>query len=107
LVYWQEECPAHDIGLSSAAGIAWKDILKNPSQSDSTFRVNLEFPNPLPMTGCIGLFFTGGPSVEGAAVTMSADLNLTYQQASEQCDSEHGAGPIRRILFRPELGLRE
>jgi hypothetical protein len=30
LVYWQGECPEHDITLSRAAGVLWSDILKNP-----------------------------------------------------------------------------
>src|SRR5580704_17281024 len=77
LAYWQDKCPAHDISLSGAA-IIWSDILKNPSQSDSTFTVNLDFPHPLPMTGCVGLYYGGGPLIEGKA-TMSADLNLTYK----------------------------
>jgi len=78
LVYWQGNCPAHDISLSSAAGIVWSDILKNPSQSNSTFRVNLDFPHAVPITGCIGLYYGGGPLLAGKA-TMSADLNLTYR----------------------------
>jgi len=78
LVYWQGECPVHDISLSKAAGILWSDILKNPSQSDSSFLVNLDFPHPLPMTGCVGLYYGGGPLIEGKA-TMSADLNLRYR----------------------------
>jgi hypothetical protein len=78
LVYWQGECPAHDITLSQAAGIFWSDILKNPSQSDSRFSVNLQFPNPVPTTGCIGLYYGGGPLIQGKA-TMSADLELTYR----------------------------
>ena len=78
LVYWQGQCPAHDITLSHAAGILWSDILKNPSQSDSSFPVNLVFPHPLPTTGCIGLYFGGGPLLEGKA-KMSADLELTYK----------------------------
>jgi hypothetical protein len=77
LTYWQGECPAHDISLSGAT-IIWSDILKNPSQSDSTFIVNLDFPNPLPMTGCVVLYYGGGPLLEGKA-KMSADLNLTYK----------------------------
>jgi hypothetical protein len=79
LVYWQGECPAHDLSLSKAAGIIWTDILKNPSQSDSTFTVNLDFPYPLPMTGCIGLYYGGGPLLVSEKVTMSADLDLTYR----------------------------
>src|SRR5437016_4644728 len=43
IVYWQEACPAHDINLTQAAGIVWSDILKNPSESDSVFALNLEF----------------------------------------------------------------
>jgi hypothetical protein len=81
LVYWQGECPAHDITLSQAAGILWSDIIKNPTQSDSSFPVNLVFPHPLPTTGCIGLYFGGGPVIKGKA-TMSADLDLTYQPSS-------------------------
>lgn len=75
LVYWPGTCSAHDI---SQAQILWTDILKNPSGSTSTFRVNLDFTRPMPMTGCIGLYFGGGPLVK-ASVTMSADLNLTYK----------------------------
>jgi hypothetical protein len=78
LVYWQGECPVHDITLSKAAGILWSDILKNPSQSDSSFLVNLDFAHPVPMTGCVGLYYGGGPLIEGK-VTMLADLNLTYK----------------------------
>jgi hypothetical protein len=77
LVYWQGECPAHDISLS-AASYLWSDILKNPSQSNSAFRVNLAFPHPLPMSGCVGLYYGGGPLNEGK-VTMAADLDLTYK----------------------------
>ena len=78
LVYWQGECPAHDINLTQAAGILWADIIKNPSQSDSSFPVNLVFPHPLPATGCIGLYYGGGPLIQGKA-TMTADLELTYK----------------------------
>jgi hypothetical protein len=78
LVYYQGECPANtDLSLTNAT-IIWSDILKNPSQSDSSFLVNLDFPHPLPMTGCVGLYYGGGPLLQGKA-TMSADLNLTYQ----------------------------
>ena len=77
LVYWQGECPAHDITLSQAAGILWSDILKNPSQSESSFPVNLVFPDPLPASGCIGLYYGGSALLDGK-VTMSADLELTY-----------------------------
>jgi hypothetical protein len=81
LVYWQGKCPAHDINLTQAAGALWSDILKNPSQSDSTFNVNLDFPHPVPMTGCVGLYYGGGP-LNAGKVTMSADLNLTYRSAA-------------------------
>jgi hypothetical protein len=77
LAYWQGKCPAHDINLTEAT-IVWSDILKNPSQSDPTFLVNLDFPHPLPITGCVGLYYGGGTLTEGK-VTMSADLNLTYK----------------------------
>jgi len=80
LVYWQGECPAHDINLTNASYL-WSDIVKNPSQSDSVVHVNLIFPNPLPMTGCVGLYYGGGPLVEGK-VTMSADLDLSYKPAT-------------------------
>jgi hypothetical protein len=76
LAYWKGECPVNDRNLTGANFI-WSDILKNPSQSDSKFPVNLHFSQALPMSGCIGLVFGGGPLVEGA-VTMSADLSLTY-----------------------------
>jgi hypothetical protein len=80
LAYWQGECPAHDLSLSKATAIIWTDILKNPSQSDSTLTVNLDFPHPLPMTGCLGLYYGGGAlDQKGGKVTMSADLDLTYR----------------------------
>ena len=77
LAYWQGECPVNDQSLAGANFI-WSDILKNPSQSSSSFPVNLNFPHPLPMTGCVGFVFGGGSLVEGK-VTMSADLYLTYK----------------------------
>lgn len=77
LVYWQGKCPTHDLSLSGAT-IIWSDIIKNPSQSASTFPLNLSFPNPLPMTGCVGLYYGGGPLIEGKA-TMTANLDLTYR----------------------------
>jgi hypothetical protein len=80
LVYWPGSCPVDDQGLAGANFI-WSDILKNPTQSDSKFSVDLKFPNPLPMNGCVGFVFGGGPLVQGA-VTMSADLNLTYETSS-------------------------
>jgi hypothetical protein len=86
LVYWQGECPAHDISLSQAAGILWSDIIKNPTQSDSSFPVNLIFPRPLPTTGCIGLYFGGGPLLQGKA-TMTADLKLRYEPATSNPNS--------------------
>jgi hypothetical protein len=79
LAYWQGTCPVNDQSLTGA-NFLWSDILKNPSQSDSKFSVNLSFPHPLPITGCVGLVFAGGPLVEGSGnVTMSADLNLAYK----------------------------
>jgi hypothetical protein len=81
LVYWQGTCPADDINLTEAAGFLWSDILKNPTQSDSELAVNLNFPHPLPMTGCVGLYYGGGTLVQGK-VTMSANLELRYQAAS-------------------------
>ncbi|MGA7751992.1 MAG: hypothetical protein WCB05_04150 [Candidatus Sulfotelmatobacter sp.] len=77
LAYWERKCPVDDQSLAGANFI-WSDILKNPSRSTSDFPVNLNFPRPLPMTGCIGFVFGGGPLVAGK-VTMSADLNLTYK----------------------------
>ena len=86
LVYFDGECPANtDLSLTGAT-IIWRDILKNPSQSDSSFNVNLSFAKPLPMTGCIGLYYGGGPLLQGKA-TMSADLDLTYQAARANTNS--------------------
>ena len=68
------------------ANFMWSDILKNPSQSDSKFRVDLHFPHPLPMTGCVGFVFGGGPLVQGE-VTMSADLNLTYEPSNSEANA--------------------
>lgn len=87
LAYWQGECPVNDQSLTGA-NFLWSDILKNPSRSTSTFPVNLQFPHSLPMTGCVGLVFAGGPLVKGAgAVTMSADLNLMYRAASSNANT--------------------
>lgn len=80
LVYWPGSCPVADQGLAGATYI-WSDILKNPTQSDSEFPVDLNFPNPLPMDGCVGFVFGGGPLVQGG-VMMSADLNLTYETST-------------------------
>jgi len=79
LAYWEGKCPVDDQSLRGA-NFFWSDILKNPFQSVSEFRVDLHFPRPLPMTGCVGFVFAGGPvaAVE-AKVTMSADLDLTYE----------------------------
>lgn len=82
LAYWKGECPVDDQNLAGA-NVIWTEIQKNPTKSEDTLSVDLRFPNPLPMTGCVGFIFAGGPLVEGAgAVTMSADLNLTYKQSS-------------------------
>jgi len=53
--------------------------VKNPSQSDSSFPVDLIFPNPVPVSGCIGLYYGGAALIQGK-VTMSADLDLTYNK---------------------------
>lgn len=80
LAYWRGNCPVNDQSLAGASFL-WSDILKNPLQSDSEFSVDLQFPHPLPMTGCVGFVFGGGPLVAGA-VTMSANLSLTYEPVS-------------------------
>jgi hypothetical protein len=85
LAYWQGKCPVDDHSLAGANFI-WGDILKNPSQSTSNFPVNLTFPHPLPMTGCVGFVFGGGPLVAGR-VTMSANLSLTYQQSNSTANT--------------------
>jgi hypothetical protein len=91
LVYWQGECPAHDIGLKKIAGYLWLDITKNPSQSDSKFPVDLRFPKPIAATGCIGFYYGGGPVFEGKT-TMTADLELTYQPATSNPNTVVSAG---------------
>jgi hypothetical protein len=85
LAYWEGNCPVNDQSLNGA-NFLWSDILKNPSRSDSKFLVDLHFPHPLPMTGCLGFVFGGGPLVEGK-VTMAADLNLTYQPSSSDTNT--------------------
>jgi hypothetical protein len=80
LAYWKDQCPMNGYSFKDATFI-WSDILKNPSQSDSTFPVDLHFPNGLPMTGCLGLVFAGGSLVQGT-VTMSMNLDLKYQPSS-------------------------
>lgn len=81
LVYWQGECPAHDIGLKKIAGYLWLDITKNPSRTDSKFPVDLQFRSPIAATGCIGFYYGGGPVFAGKT-TMRADLDLTYEPAT-------------------------
>ena len=81
LAYWNGECPVDDQSLAGA-NVIWTEIQKNPTKSESTLPVDLRFPNPLPMTGCVGFIFAGGPLVEGApAVTMSADLDMEYRRS--------------------------
>ena len=91
LVYWQGECPVHDISLSKVAGYLWTDIIKNPAQSDSKFLVDLQFPYPVTTTGCIGLYY-GGSALNGGKVTMTADLDLTYQAATASQNVVIGGG---------------
>jgi hypothetical protein len=85
LAYWEGKCPVNDQNLTGANFI-WSDILKNPLQSTSNFPVNLHFPNALPMTGCAGFVFGGGPLVQGE-VTMSADLDLSYEQSNSEANT--------------------
>jgi hypothetical protein len=85
LVYWQGSCPVNDQSLTGAQYL-WSDILKNPAKGESTFDVDLYFPDALPMTGCVGFVFGGGPGVEGA-VTMSADLDLAYEPVNSNANS--------------------
>jgi hypothetical protein len=85
LAYWKDKCPSDHYNFQNANFI-WSDILKNPTQSASEFPVDLHFPRPLPLTGCVGLVFAGGPLVQGT-VTMAADLNLDYTPFSPSADS--------------------
>jgi hypothetical protein len=87
LAYWKGECPVDDQNLTRAS-VIWTEIQKNPTKSEDTLSVDLHFPNPLPMTGCVGFIFAGGPLVEGAgAVTMSADLNLKYKPSDSPANT--------------------
>jgi len=81
LAYWQGSCPAKVDANLTGANFLWSEILKNPSKSNSTFPVDLYFPHPLPMTGCVALILGGGKLAENVEdeVTMSADLNLVYE----------------------------
>jgi hypothetical protein len=91
LVYYQGKCPADtDLSLNGAT-IIWQEIQKNPSQTDSNFNVNFSFAKPLPMTGCVGLYYGGGPLLEGKA-TMSADLKLAYQPVRSNPNTVIGVG---------------
>ena len=101
LVYFQGKCPA-DTDLSLAGGtIIWQEISKNPSQSNSSFNVNLSFPHPLPMTGCVALYYGGGPLLHGKA-TYTADLALTYRPASSNRNTVVGVGG--EYCFGQEVG---
>ena len=44
IAYWAGPCPANDQSLDGASFI-WSVILKNPTQSDSKFPVNVRFPS--------------------------------------------------------------
>ena len=85
LAYWEGSCPLQVDQNLTGANFIWSDILKNPSQSSSVFPVDLYFPQPLPMTGCVALIFGGGPLFQGD-VTMSADLNLTYEPSESNAN---------------------
>lgn len=87
LAYWQGQCPADDQSLAGANPI-WTEIQKNPAKSDVTLPVDLHFAHPLPITGCLGFIFAGGPLVQGAgAVTMSADLDLEYDRSNSPANT--------------------
>lgn len=89
LAYWQGSCPAKVDANLTGANFLWSDILKNPSKSTSTFPVDLYFPNPLPMTGCVALILGGGKLAEGVQdeVTMSADLSLVYEPSAPNANT--------------------
>lgn len=90
LAYWQGTCPVDDQSLAGA-NIFWTEIQKNPNESRVTLPVDLHFPHPLPMTGCLGLIFAGGPLVQGAAaVTMSVDLRLEYRRSGPPANAVIG-----------------
>ena len=96
LAYWKGECPVDDQSLAGA-NVIWTEIQKNPTQSEDTLSVDLHFPNPLPMTGCVGFIFAGGPLVKGAgAVTMSAGhLMELYGSISDSTfDGTQNFGPL-------------
>jgi hypothetical protein len=92
IYYWQGTCPTHDINLTQSPSGIWTSILKNPSLSENTIDVNLNFPNPVPMTGCVGLYFGGGPVIQGKA-TMSVNLDLTYRQIKANSNSNTVINP--------------
>ena len=84
LTYWVGKCPKDNKGLRDA-NYLWSDILKNPSQSVDEFRVDLQFPHPLAMTGCVGFVFGGGTGTVGQ-VTMSANLDLTWAPSNSDAN---------------------
>lgn len=90
LAYWDGECPADDQSLAGAH-VIWTEIQKNPARSEVALPVDLHFYNPLPMTGCVGFIFAGGPLVQGAgAVTMSADLDMRYGRSDAPANAVVG-----------------
>lgn len=92
LAYWKGQCPPDDQSLTGA-NVIWTEIQKNPTKSLSKLPVDLHFPHPLPMTGCLGFIFAGGPLVQGdAEVTMSADLKLDYEPADGAANTVLGFG---------------
>jgi len=88
LGYWADKCPKDDKSLRGANFI-WSEILKNPSLSMDEFRVDLKFPHPVPMTGCVGFVFGGGTGTVGQ-VTMSANLDLTWAPSSSDANGVVG-----------------
>jgi hypothetical protein len=59
LNYWTDQCPADDQSLAGSTTI-WTEIQKNPSKSEQVLAVDLTFPNPVPITGCIGFVSNTG-----------------------------------------------
>jgi hypothetical protein len=63
------------------------------------FPVYLVFPHLLSATGCIGLYYGGGPVFAGNA-TMTADLELTYSPTTSNPNTTVNLGAGEYCLVR-------
>jgi len=107
LAYYQGQCPpASDQALDGVTGFIWSDIMKNPAEGDTIARVDIRFPSPVPMTGCIALIVGGGPLLVEGAVTMTANLNLAYEPLSQDASGNGTVDVGGEYCFGQDMGCQ-